>query len=324
MTELEASARVALVVPSLDGRTDVLRASIDRQTRRPDELQVVVGVRPSGRARNIGAWRTTGEILLFVDDDAVFGVDDAIANLVAPLLEDATIGVTGASKLVPREAPAFQQRVAQEVPRIEHAVVADPLETNPPPLRHGYVEITTTCCAMRRSVFDEAGGFDEELERGVDTEFFYRVRRLGYRLLLVPNTWVYHPAPPTLAALVRKHFLYGTGYAQEVRIDASRAAGRYLRTPAHALAYIVIRTLALLPHAVFPYTHAAPDIRPGLKPLRAIASYAAALGYVYGWYRCPVPRRGRRREVEPQLGSSRCVRHLLVHLRRRLRHRHRG
>jgi hypothetical protein len=27
--------------------------------------------------------------------------------------------------------------------------------------------------------------------------------------------------------------------------------------------------------------------RPGFKPLRALSSYAAALGYVYGWYRGP-------------------------------------
>jgi GT2 family glycosyltransferase len=212
-----------------------------------------------------------------------------LANLVVPLLANPTIGATGTAKLLPPDASAFQRWVAHEVPRIEHPVVDEPLETNPPLDRHGYTEITTTCCAMRRAVFEEADGFDEALVRGVDTEFFYRVRRLGYRLVLVPHTWVYHQAPASLRALLHKHFMYGVGYAQEVQRAPSRAAGRYLRTPAHALAYLLFRTIILIPNVFLPYSYAAPSWRPGFKPLKAMVSYAAALGYIYGWYRHPAP-----------------------------------
>lgn len=278
---------VSVVIPSLDGRVDALRASIARQTLQPDEVEVAVGIRPNGKARNVGVSRTTGDILVFIDDDAVLGRDDSLANLVQPLLADPTIGVTGASKLLPPDADAFQRQVAREVPRIEHAVVSGPVETNPPLGRHGYIDITTTCCAIRRAVFDEVGGFDNELVRGVDTEFFYRVRRLGYRFILVPQTWVYHPAPPTLYALLRKHFLYGVGHAQEVQRDPTRAGGRSLRTPLHAAGYLGFRTLILLPNVFLPYSYSAPSWRPGFKPLKALTSYAAALGYVYGWYRYP-------------------------------------
>jgi GT2 family glycosyltransferase len=286
-------------MPSLTGRVAAVRASLASQTLQPAELAIVVGVRPNGRARNLGAARTTAEILVFLDDDATLGGPDTLARLVAPLLADATIGATGTAKLLPPAASAFQRRVAREVPRIEHAVVREPLETNPPIDRHGYVTITTTCCAMRRAVFTEAGGFDEHLVRGVDTEFFYCVRRLGYRLVQVPQAWVYHPAPPTLPSLLHKHFWYGIGYAQEVQRDPRRAAGRCLRTPAHALAYLLLRSLALLPHAFVPYSFAAPSWRPGFKPLKALASYAAALGYLYGWYRPPERSGGDRTGTAP-------------------------
>ncbi|MCW5849090.1 MAG: glycosyltransferase [Anaerolineae bacterium] len=279
--------RVAVVIPSLDGQVDALRASIARQTLQPAEVEVAVNIRPNGKARNVGVARTTAELLVFVDDDAVLGGDNTLANLVAPLLADPTIGITGASKLIPPHADWFQRWVAREVPRIEHAVVSQPLETNPPLDRHGYIEITTTCCAMRRAVFEEAGGFSNDLIRGVDTEFFYRVRRLGYRFILVPRTWVYHPAPRTLAGLLRKHFLYGVGHAQEVQRDPTRAAGRNLRTPLHALAYGLFRTAILIPNVFLPYSFAAPSWRPGFKPLKALTSYVGALGYIYGWYRYP-------------------------------------
>src|SRR4029079_17330430 len=141
------------------------------------------------------------------------------------LLHAARFGVTGASKLLPPDAPWFQRWVAREVPRITHPIVDQPLETNPDPPSF-YCEITTTCCAMRRSVFEAAGGFDQALIRGVDTEFFVRVRRLAvgdwgsggivsvssarsprYRFILVPHAWAYHPAPANLRVLLRKHFL---------------------------------------------------------------------------------------------------------------------
>jgi hypothetical protein len=106
----------------------------------------------------------------------------------------------------------------------------------------------------------------------------------SYRLVLVPHTWAYHPAPASLRALLRKHFLYGLGHAQEVRRDRSRARGRALPTPLHAAAFVLFRTAILLPNVFLPYSFAAPSWRPGFKPLKALTSYVGALGYVWGWY----------------------------------------
>ena len=281
----EAALDVAVVVPSVTGTVDDVLASIDRQRPRAAEVEVVRGVRPSGRARNLGAARTTAPILVFVDDDAVLGGDDTLARLAAPLAADPSIAVSGAAKLLPPGSSWFQRRVAAEVPRIEHPVVDRVVDANPPVGRHGYTDVTTTCCAVRREVFDASGGFDETLLRGVDTELFNRLSRDGHRMVMAPGAWTWHPAPPTVGALLSKHFLYGVGYSQEVRRDPSRAAGRYLHTPAHAAGYLVLRSLALVPNVLLPWSHAAPSWRPGIKPLKALSSYAAALGYVYGWYR---------------------------------------
>lgn len=283
---------IALIIPSLDGQVEPLLASVRRQTLQPDEVAVVRGVRPNGRARNQGVARTCAPLLVFVDDDALLGDEHVIMRLVAPLLADPSVGVTGAAKLLPPDAPRFQRWAAREVPRIVHPVAARDRETNPDPPSF-YCDITTTCCAMRRAVFEAAGGFDETLLRGVDTEFFVRVRRLAlrdgrsdprYRFLLVARAWAYHPAPATLRALLRKQFLYGYGHAQEVRRDPARARGRALRTPLHAAAFLLFRTAVLLPNIFLPYSFAAPNWRPGFKPLKALASYASALGYVWGWY----------------------------------------
>ena len=63
----------------------------------------------------VGVARTSAPLLLFVDDDAVLGDEYVIERLVAPLLADPSIGVTGASKLLPPDAPKalLRQAVAE-------------------------------------------------------------------------------------------------------------------------------------------------------------------------------------------------------------------
>lgn len=279
---------ISLIVPSLHGVGPALRASIEQQDIHVHDTAFVEGVRPNGRARNQGVARTTGDILVFVDDDAVLGSPDVVANLVAPLLADTTVGITGATRILPPDAPPWQRRVAREVPRTEHPIAQHLTETNPDPPFY-YCDITATCCAMRRAVFEEAGGFNNMLIRGVDTDMFVRIRQMGYRFLLVPHTWVYHPAPANLRALLRKHFAYGLGSSQLVRLHPDWKIGRYLHTPLHAVAYLLFRTLILVPNIFLPYSHAAPSWRPGFKPLKALTSYTGALGYVWGWYTAPTP-----------------------------------
>ena len=274
----EQVTRISVVIPTLTGAENRLVTALHAQTRPPDEIEVVRAVRPNGRARNVGIARTSGDILVLIDDDAFPAQSDLIERLVAPLLSDAGIGATGASRLIPAESSSFQRWTARQVARIENPVVHEPRETVPGPGNYFYSDITSTCCALRRSVYNEIGGFDEELIQGVDTEFFVRMSRKGYRLRLVPDLWVYHPAPANLGALLRKHFRYGFGHAQLAARDHTLARGpeRWPRL------YFLVRTLMLLPHTFLPYSYADPRWRPGFKPLKALASYASALGYTWG------------------------------------------
>jgi len=275
--------RLAIIIPSLRGVPQALLDSISHQTVAPDEIEVVIGVSPNGRARNIGVARTTSDILLFVDDDAVLAHSHVIETML-PLLQDDEIGVVGASRLVPPDAPSFQQRVARQVARIDNPVVHEPLETNPdPPLYSS--QITTTCAAIRREVFQQAGGFSETLIRSVDPEFFHRVRQFGYRFILAPDAWVWHPAPSTLWELGKKHFLYGLGHAQATQLHAELA--RY--TERYPILHFVLRTLAAPLQVFVSYSFGDPQLRLTLAPLKAVASYASAIGYFYGRVFAPFP-----------------------------------
>jgi len=282
--------RIAAIIPCLSATVPApVLAAIHTQTRHVDELIVVQGVSPNGRARNQGVAQSSAEWLLFVDDDAVLGHPELIARLFVAAQQLGVI-IVGSARILPPDAPPFQQAVATQVARIVHRVVTHDTITNPDPPSF-YCDITTTCCLMSRAWFDAIGGFDDNLSRGVDSEFFVRARRTATHkgsagnLLLVAHTWVYHPAPATLTALWRKHVAYGIGHAQEVRRDPTRArGGNFFYTPIHAALWIFFRTIIIPIHTIIPYSYGAPQWRIGWYPLKALASYASAVGYMIGWY----------------------------------------
>src|SRR5512138_1743918 len=80
--------KVSIIVPSWTGEVSRLEESIRQQTFRDYELEIVTGVSPAGRARNIGARRSHGDILLFIDDDAYFGNPHVLERLVRLIESD--------------------------------------------------------------------------------------------------------------------------------------------------------------------------------------------------------------------------------------------
>lgn len=194
---------ISVVIPttSLAKRDlDPLSKDITGQTVAVREVVTVQDVSPSGRARNEGARQTSGDILVFLDDDIRLGHDRVFAEMIRVLHSHTGIGMVGASQLLPPDSSGFQQRAARQLPRMVSPVVSVPTDSD---------MVTTACCAVRRDLFWEIGGFNEQLPRGVDPEFRHRLRSRGLRTVVAPQIWFYHPMPPTLAHLLRTFFRNG-------------------------------------------------------------------------------------------------------------------
>ncbi|HLG72541.1 MAG TPA: glycosyltransferase, partial [Chloroflexota bacterium] len=201
---LHQTETVSVVIPSWTGKVARVVASVEAQTYKDLRVEVVKGVSPAARARNIGVGRTSGRLILFVDDDAYLGHERVVERLVEALEADDTIGVVGPSMLVPPDANSFQRTLAEQAPRWEFPVQQEDLESNPPLDHYGHTGITTTCCMLRRELFEAMGGFDETLPTGPeDTDFFFRVRREGYRFVVPRQCWVYHYPPRELKVMFR-------------------------------------------------------------------------------------------------------------------------
>jgi GT2 family glycosyltransferase len=200
--------KLSVVIPSSDGRRDGnlarLLDDVEKQTLRPAEVEVVVGVSPNGRARNVGIQRCTGNYFIFLDDDVRLGHNGVFEALVSALVAHPEFGITGTAQQLPPDSTFFQRAAARQIPRSHSPVVPHFTESD---------MVTTACWAMPRAVLDRVGWFNDRIPRGVDPEMRQRVRAAGYKIICVPGVWHYHPMPATLRALLRMAWRNGAASA---------------------------------------------------------------------------------------------------------------
>lgn len=172
--------------------------------------------RTAGAARNHGASFTTGSILCFLDADVTvprdfFGRIRQVFSTPQPAAAGCTVA------LYP---DGWMSRVW------------DALHDRGIPGLTGLINAADFC--IRRDVFWQVGGFNEELITGEDADICLRLAEAGYLLVEVPALKVvHHDNPRTLVEFGRKEIWRGLGAAatfRRTRIDRPLAM-----TVAHGL-----------------------------------------------------------------------------------------
>lgn len=138
--------------------------------------------RGPARARNLGATRAVGEILVFIDADVAVP-SDLIARIASVFEEDPTLTALIGSYDDEPGAPNF---VAQ-YKNLAHHYVHQASSENA-------CTFWGACGAIRREVFLQLRGFDERYRRPSveDIELGYRLKRNGHRIRLCKDVQVTH------------------------------------------------------------------------------------------------------------------------------------
>ena len=171
-----------------DGSTD-RSPEIARQYR---VRQLVQANQGPAVARNAGARIATGEVVLFTDSDCV-PTKNWIEEMVRPFDDPSVVGVAGVYRTTQRSLAArFSQTEFEDRYRLMSRGTAIDF-------------LATYSAGLRRSVFQESGGFDHRfpVANNEDTELSYRLSQAGHRMVFNPAAIVYHRHPPTF----RKYFM---------------------------------------------------------------------------------------------------------------------
>jgi glycogen(starch) synthase len=176
--------------PSTDGTADLLDrwSSVVRSVSCP--------VAHLGMSRNIGVEAAAGEVVAFIDDDAI-PEPGWLADLAAGYEGEQVAGVGGIVFDHTGMRLQYRLSVCDRVgnPRFD---IEPPLSAYLGPHADPFVYLQGTNASFRRRCLEEIGGFDEEIEFYLDeTEVCLQLVDRGYELRPLPNAAVHHHYLPS-------------------------------------------------------------------------------------------------------------------------------
>lgn len=145
---------------------------------------------------NLGARHARGDVLLFLNND-VRALEAGWLSELVLWIQRRDIGVVGAKLLTP-DGKIQHAGVVLGLTGLAGHVFAEAPEGvggifGFAEWYRDYLAVTGACMMLRRSVFEQAGGFDETfLLCGSDVELCLRVRALGYRVVYNPFARLQH------------------------------------------------------------------------------------------------------------------------------------
>ncbi len=146
--------------------------------------------------RNFGAKQAKGEIIVFTDADCV-PPRQWLGEMVAPFRNREIAGVSGTYRTL-NSGSALARFEGYEIENRHRRMAA-----------RRYIDfVSTFSAAYRRDAFLKAGGFDASFptSSGEDTELSFRLSEMGYKMVLNPAAWVWHPHVSALGPYVRQKF----------------------------------------------------------------------------------------------------------------------
>lgn len=151
------------------------------------------------RAINLGAAEASGEFLLFCDADTCVtaGFHQALTNA----LLDESVGFTSAKLLNMQTNNVQEFGITSSYYNFPHPFSGRPYNFSLVSKNHSPLAACSACSAIKRDLFINIGGFDEELLHSYsDIDLCLRLAAKGYRTVCVANSIAYHHGSSTIGS----------------------------------------------------------------------------------------------------------------------------
>ncbi len=193
---------------SKDRSAEICREFLERHSGKSPKLTYVYQENAGlSSARNTGIYLARGQIIAFIDQDAV-AEEHWLDNLVTAFGYDKGVGVVGGQVKVLNS----QSKFASFIRKIHYT---------PGP---GAIGIIGTNMAYRREVFGRVGGFFEAFwQRGDETSFILIKLLPRYKSRYVLDAIVYHKHPDRLGKWLRERFHNGKFYSWVAQLKSDKS-----------------------------------------------------------------------------------------------------
>ena len=206
----------------------------------PDSVKILINERPGlSEARNLGIKNAEGDVIVFIDDDAV-AEKSYLSNLTKNYEDEDVVGVGG--KILPKTRPSYPEELYW---------IGGFTYKGFPEERSEVRNVLGCNMSFRREVFDKVGLFDTELGRvgrklvtAEETEFSIRVLNAlpDSKIIYDPSAIVYHKVHEyreNLRYMLRRGYHEGISKAQIEREHTKDSNDKPLATEDKYLSYLI-------------------------------------------------------------------------------------
>lgn len=222
--------KISLIIPTLNAGEAIgaLLSALRAQTLPPDEIIVVdsasedetravaeaagATVIPMARedfdhggTRHMALERSSGDVVIFMTQDAMPADAHAIENLLAPL-RDPRVAAVGGRQLPKADTRPFEALVRlHSYPEESRVWGAEAVET----MGVRAFMISDVFAAYRRTAYERTGGFDHPIMTNEDMLMAQKLLAAGYRIAYAGDARVLHAHNLTLAQQYRRNYIVG-------------------------------------------------------------------------------------------------------------------
>ncbi len=279
--EFEENPIASVIIPSLDGvrngNVNNLVETIKQQSFKSIEIIISKNESPNGHARNVGFKKVNhmSKYLIFFDDDVTLGNNSIISNFIE-VLNDPVIGLVGASQIPPKESTIKQLWLGYDLNRAKFDIVNQLTVSD---------MVTHAGMACRKEVWIELGGESSKLVTGTDTDLRERLNKNGYKNVIAPNTYVYHPLPSSFINLFRNAIFHGKNQYQYRKKNGFQKSlikpFKRIYNRKTFLYSLIFELFIFIPHIFianrkFPF---------GFRPINAIFRFLMVVSYIKETYK---------------------------------------
>ena len=193
-------------------------------------------------ARNTGARNASGEILVFIDSDCI-AEKEFVGKLIRTIIDGKEVSCMGSIQSAEENKwSAIEQKTFDNL--IEEIKKMD------------YVSIAYSGnLAVKKSVFDQLHGFDEDFFWAADIEFSLRLIKAGYKIRYVADANVKHFHRTSIVTIFKRKFQQGF-WANRIYVKTGgepKEYGRMIREIRKSLGYLITAILLMILGLAIPY-----------------------------------------------------------------------